>query len=109
MRPSLDLNHYPAAKPLVPIAPDLEIHVIREKLFTDSTFSQDIISGDEIISDSYDMTEVDGIVYEIDCAMIVEGAVSVSEYPLNPTIVQTRLPFLTHQYRHWCQRFRRGG
>jgi hypothetical protein len=34
------------------------------------------------------MTEVDGIVYEVDCAMITEGAVSVSEYPLNPTTTQ---------------------
>jgi len=38
----------------------------------------DIIAGDEIISDSYDLKEVDGIVYEADCAMIVEGAVAVN-------------------------------
>ncbi|PKS10172.1 hypothetical protein jhhlp_001922 [Lomentospora prolificans] len=38
---------------------------------------KDIISGDEIISDSYDLKEVDGIVYEADCAMITEGAVEV--------------------------------
>jgi hypothetical protein len=31
------------------------------------------------MSDSYDMTLVDGVVYEVDCAMITEGAVSVSE------------------------------
>lgn len=31
------------------------------------------------MSDSYDMTEVDGVVYEVDCAMIVEGAVEVSK------------------------------
>ncbi|KAK4241688.1 putative translationally-controlled tumor protein [Achaetomium macrosporum] len=37
----------------------------------------DIISGDEIISDSYDLKEVDGVVYEADCAMITEGAVNV--------------------------------
>ncbi|KAF6843775.1 translationally-controlled tumor protein [Colletotrichum musicola] len=42
-----------------------------------STSVQDIITGDEIISDSYDLKEVDGIVYEADCAMITEGAVSV--------------------------------
>lgn len=38
---------------------------------------QDIITDDEIISDSYDLKEVDGIVYEADCAMIIEGAVEV--------------------------------
>ncbi|KAF6825555.1 translationally-controlled tumor protein [Colletotrichum plurivorum] len=38
---------------------------------------KDIITGDEIISDSYDLKEIDGIVYEADCAMITEGAVSV--------------------------------
>ncbi|KAG7290395.1 hypothetical protein NEMBOFW57_000395 [Staphylotrichum longicolle] len=37
----------------------------------------DIISGDEIISDSYDLIEVDGVVYEADCAMITEGNVEV--------------------------------
>lgn len=40
---------------------------------------QDIISGDEIISDSYDLKEVDGTVYEVDCAMITLGAVEVSK------------------------------
>ncbi|PNP54690.1 hypothetical protein THARTR1_04895 [Trichoderma harzianum] len=38
---------------------------------------KDLITDDEIISDSYDLKEVDGIVYEADCAMITEGAVSV--------------------------------
>lgn len=38
---------------------------------------QDILTGDEIISDSYDLKEVDGIAYEADCAMIEEGAVNV--------------------------------
>jgi hypothetical protein len=31
------------------------------------------------MSDSYDMKGVDGVVYEIDCAMITEGAVDVGE------------------------------
>ncbi|CZS93562.1 probable Translationally-controlled tumor protein homolog [Rhynchosporium agropyri] len=39
---------------------------------------KDIITGDEIISDSYDLKEVDGAVYEVDCAMITLGAVSVN-------------------------------
>ncbi|ROW12102.1 hypothetical protein VMCG_00700 [Cytospora schulzeri] len=36
----------------------------------------DIITGDEMISDSYDLNLVDGIVYEADCAMIEEGGVT---------------------------------
>jgi hypothetical protein len=31
-----------------------------------------------MISDSFDMKEVDGVVYEVDCAMITEGAVQVN-------------------------------
>lgn len=38
---------------------------------------QDIITGDEIISDSYDLKDVNGIVFEADCAMITEEAVNV--------------------------------
>lgn len=39
---------------------------------------KDIITGDEIISDSYGLTEVDDAVYEADCAMITEGGVEVN-------------------------------
>jgi len=39
---------------------------------------KDIITGDEIISDSYDLKEVDGVVYEVDCDMITLGAVEVN-------------------------------
>lgn len=46
-------------------------------------FPQDIITDDEILSDSYDLKEVGGIVYEADCAMITEGGVEVgSSFPL---------------------------
>lgn len=41
---------------------------------------KDVITDDEMISDSYDLKEVDGIVYEADCAMIEEGAVTVGKY-----------------------------
>lgn len=34
---------------------------------------QDLITGDEIISDSYDVKEVDGAVYEADCSKITIG------------------------------------
>ncbi|KAH7193452.1 translationally controlled tumor protein [Fusarium flagelliforme] len=38
---------------------------------------KDILNGDELISDSYDLKTVDDIVYEADCAMIEEGGVTV--------------------------------
>lgn len=38
---------------------------------------KDIITGDEIISDSYDLKEIDDAVYEADCSMITLGAVDV--------------------------------
>ncbi|GAA5850991.1 hypothetical protein JCM8547_009150 [Rhodosporidiobolus lusitaniae] len=41
-------------------------------LYTDS------LVGDELISDAYDLKEVDDVVYEADCAMITLGAVSVN-------------------------------
>ncbi|CAI4217831.1 unnamed protein product [Parascedosporium putredinis] len=38
---------------------------------------KDLLSGDEIISDSYDLKEVGGVIFEADCSMITEGNVSV--------------------------------
>ncbi|KAI9897601.1 hypothetical protein N3K66_007457 [Trichothecium roseum] len=38
---------------------------------------KDILTGDEMISDSYDLKEVKGAVYEVDCAMITEAGVTV--------------------------------
>jgi len=38
---------------------------------------KDVITGDELMSDSYDLKEVDDVVYEIDCAMITEGGINV--------------------------------
>ncbi|KAF2845937.1 translationally controlled tumor protein-like protein [Plenodomus tracheiphilus IPT5] len=37
---------------------------------------KDILTGDEIISDSYDLKEVDGVVYEADCKKINVGGES---------------------------------
>jgi hypothetical protein len=34
---------------------------------------QDIITDDEIISDSYDIKEIDGVAYEADCRKITVG------------------------------------
>lgn len=39
-------------------------------------FAQDTISGDELISDSFDLKLVDGIVYEADCHKITIGGES---------------------------------
>ncbi|KAI5367858.1 Putative translationally controlled tumor protein [Septoria linicola] len=39
---------------------------------------KDVITGDELISDSYDLKEVDGVVYEADCKKITIGAVEVN-------------------------------
>lgn len=35
------------------------------------------MSGDEIISDSYPMKDVDDVVYEIDCRNVTKGGVNV--------------------------------
>ncbi|RGP77712.1 translationally-controlled tumor [Fusarium longipes] len=35
--------------------------------------SQDHVCGDDMISDSYRLKEVDGVVYEVDCSMINTG------------------------------------
>ena len=38
---------------------------------------QDLVTGDEIISDSYGLKDCDNVVYEVDCAKITKGAVNV--------------------------------
>lgn len=38
---------------------------------------KDILTGDEVISDSYPLKNIDDIVFEADCAMIEEGAISI--------------------------------
>ncbi|KAG1755645.1 translationally-controlled tumor protein [Suillus lakei] len=40
---------------------------------------EDIISGDEMVSDAFPMKEVDGVAYEVDCQMIIlkEGNVDI--------------------------------
>jgi hypothetical protein len=35
--------------------------------------SQDLLTDDEIISDSYDIKEIDGVAYEADCRKITVG------------------------------------
>ncbi|AGO10527.1 AaceriABR075Cp [[Ashbya] aceris (nom. inval.)] len=38
---------------------------------------KDLISGDELLSDAYDVKLVDGVIYEADCAMVKVGADNV--------------------------------
>ncbi|KAL9132443.1 MAG: hypothetical protein Q9175_006385 [Cornicularia normoerica] len=38
---------------------------------------KDIVSGDEIISDTYNLKDVDDVVYEVDCRKITKGADNV--------------------------------
>lgn len=91
--------------------------VINEPLLLTRLPLQDIITDDEIISDSYDLKLIDGIVYEADCAMITEEAVNVgssSPPPLGPldprrarvTHLPVLHPCLRSHHRHRCQRFR---
>ena len=42
---------------------------------------QDMVSGDEIISDTWNLKEVDDIVYEIDCKKVTKGADTFGETP----------------------------
>lgn len=35
--------------------------------------SQDIVTGDEIISDTYNLIEKDDVVYEVDCRKVTKG------------------------------------
>ncbi len=60
------------------------------------------------------MTEVDGVVYEVDCAMITEGAVTVGAY--NPHLLlrpahgkPNSIADDPYPSRHRRQRVRRGG
>lgn len=64
-----------------------------------------MLTGDEIISDSYDLKEIDGVVYEADCKKISVGGETFGAHPYLPANVHLRLT----TYRHWCQRLRRGG
>lgn len=46
---------------------------------------QDIITGDELISDSYDLKEIDGTVYEADCKKITIGNENIGKEGLRMT------------------------
>ena len=63
---------------------------------------QDIITGDEILSDSYDIKEIDGIAYEADCSRITVGVDNVGASHCQ--ILFDGSTVLTNVYRYWCQR-----
>ncbi|TXT10901.1 hypothetical protein VHUM_01652 [Vanrija humicola] len=44
---------------------------------------QDIITGDELVSDAYEVKEIDDVAYEVDCEMIIvkEGDVDIGANP----------------------------
>lgn len=69
-----------------------------------------------MISDSYDLKDVDGIVFEADCAMIEEGAVNVGPYfpsfcihlinmlwPVSVEAERCTVRCLLTARRHWCE------
>lgn len=42
-----------------------------------TSYAQDIVTGDELLSDSYDIKEIDGAVYEADCKKITVGGENI--------------------------------
>jgi hypothetical protein len=67
---------------------------------------QDLITDDEIISDSYNLKEVDGTVYEADCKKITLGMDNIGA--LISLAPATYVWILTKMHRYRCQRFSRG-
>jgi len=66
------------------------------------TLAQDIITDDEIISDSYDLKLIDGVVYEADCKKITVGGETFG-MPCPAKHRPPRRGALTRR-RHRCQR-----
>ena len=52
------------------------------------TLAQDILTGDEIISDSYDLKEIDGVAYEADCRKITIGGEQFGGCPRSESRIQ---------------------
>lgn len=42
-----------------------------------TSYAQDLVSGDEIISDTWTLKEVDDTVYEIECKKVTKGAENI--------------------------------
>ncbi|KAG8905744.1 hypothetical protein FRC01_008247 [Tulasnella sp. 417] len=77
----------------------------------------DILTDDELFSDAYPMKEVDGIVYEVDCAMIVvkEGDVDIGANPSAEEIAEamedgaTTVNNVVHSFRLELTSFKKKG
>ena len=55
------------------------MHTAAIEYYTDASDLQDIVTGDEIISDTWELKEIDGAVYEIDCKKVTKGTDNVGE------------------------------
>jgi hypothetical protein len=64
------LPMYPAVQPS---ALHLQVTICCRVQLTYHT-QKDIVSGDEIISDTWNLKEIDDVVYEVDCKSITKGA-----------------------------------
>ena len=66
---------------------------------------QDIITGDELLSDSYNLKEIDGAVFEADCKKISIGGenIGMSVEPKH----SNRRGLTNELLRHWRQPFSR--
>lgn len=72
---------------------------------------QDLVSGDEIISDSYDMKIVDDTVYEVNCRKVTKGAENIGpSCALVTTLTPPPGTWLKYHFphRYWCQPISRG-
>lgn len=56
-----------------------QLHLALHENYADTPVLKDIVSGDEIISDTWGMKEVEGTVYEIDCRMVTKGAEHIGQ------------------------------
>lgn len=65
-------NAYAPARERSPCARGLKV------ILVDARFFQDIVTGDEIISDTYNLKEIEDVVYEVDCKMVTKGGVEVN-------------------------------
>ena len=47
---------------------------------------KDVVTGDELVSDAFDLNEVDDFFYEVDGKMIMVGGETIHEYSLDPAL-----------------------
>ena len=61
------------------------LNSLKESTEITNLHTQDMVSGDEIISDTWNLKEVDDIVYEVDCKKVTKGADQFGETSHLPT------------------------